>query len=285
MASLPNGQEVVLPGEAAAIQQIVEVCNDLLDTSSRPVPRQQHGRGHGVVRATFRVSANVPPDLRHGVFREPGEYPALVRFSNGGEQNESGKDAHGMAIKLFGVRGAKVLDDERDAETQDFVLLDSPAFFIRDAVEYAVFARALRAAVKFGNSGIRARGPEKLRKLSIIGHLFWNYLRQRPYERKKFLGVRQKPPVTSLHGHYWSTTPYSLGPHAVHWSARSRAAALTPEEARTLDQSGSAEFKLHRGLSTYLVRHDASFDFLAQRQTDPARMSVEDATIPWSEKD
>lgn len=275
------GAEAGPPGEDAAIEKILEVCRDLLDIAARPVPRQQHGQGHGVVRATFEVLPSVPAELRHGVFREPRKYEALVRFSNGGERDESDKDAHGMAIKLFGVAGPKVLDQERDANTQDFVLLDSPTFFIRNAPDYAVFAVALRAAVRWSRSGRLARAPLRLQKLALFAHLFWNYLRTHAYERRKFLAVRRPPPASGLTIEYWSTTPYRLGPHAVRWSARPVAGA-TGDASGTARRGDRAQ-RLHGGLVAHLATRDATFEFLAQRQTDAAAMPVEDPTIPWSE--
>ena len=56
---------------------------------ARPVPRQENGKCHGVVRAEFRVPEGIPVELRHGIFREPRSYPALVQFSNGGQRDES----------------------------------------------------------------------------------------------------------------------------------------------------------------------------------------------------
>lgn len=285
---LALGEEAIPAGEAAAIQQVLEVISDLLDTSARPVLRQQHGKGHGVVRAEFRVSPHVPPEFRHGVFREPRSYQALVRFSNGGERDESGKDAHGMAIKLFGVGEPKLLEEERDATTQDFVLLDSPTFFIRDAVDYATFALALRAAVRWSRGGWRARAPVKLQKLALFAHLYWYYLRSHPYEKKLFLRVRKAPPPSGLDIEYWSTTPYKLGPNAVRWSVRPRQSVPTPPRQAPTPPRDPAlrepENALRAGLVAHLSDRDATFDFLAQRQTDPVAMPIEDPTIAWSEE-
>ena len=49
-------------------------------------------------------------------------------------------DLHGMAIKLLGVEGEKVLESEKEAPTQDFVLVDQPVFFIRDLADYVPFS-------------------------------------------------------------------------------------------------------------------------------------------------
>ncbi len=287
-APLVLGEEAIPEEEASAIAQIVAVVHDLLDTSARPVPRQEHGKGHGVVRAEFRVAAGLPEALRQGVFREPRSYQALVRFSNGGQRDESARDAHGMAIKLFGVTGPKLLEEEREASTQDFVLLDHPVFFMRDAACYAQFSRALGAASAWSRLGWRASAPVKLQKLALFGHLYWNYLRSHPEERKLLLPVRKAPPPSGLDIPYWSTTPYRLGSHAVRWSVRPRRdAALLPDQAPpapadpALREPGN---RLRAALVAQLSGRDVAFDFFAQRQTDPVAMPIEDPTVAWSEE-
>jgi hypothetical protein len=36
-----------------------------------------------------------------------------------------------MAIKLLGVEGEKLLESEKDAKTQDFIMISFPGFFVR----------------------------------------------------------------------------------------------------------------------------------------------------------
>ncbi len=45
-----------------------------------------------------------------------------------------------MAIKLLGVPGPKLADDEK--ETQDFLLINSPVFFVRNAADYVELSKA-----------------------------------------------------------------------------------------------------------------------------------------------
>lgn len=61
-----------------------------------------------------------------------------MRFSNDNAypQFDSKNGACGMAIKLSGVPGEKLLSGRDHNGGQDFVMLDRPVFFIRDVVEY-----------------------------------------------------------------------------------------------------------------------------------------------------
>ena len=49
-----------------------------------------------------------------------------------------------MAIKLIGVPGRKVLADQAEADTHDFILIDGPVFFVRDPMKFQDFIRSQR---------------------------------------------------------------------------------------------------------------------------------------------
>ena len=78
------------------------------------------------------IAKNLESRLRQGLFQEPRIYEAWIRLSNGAHYDDRKPDAHGMAVKLMGVDGPKVLPAERDAKTQDFVLVDNPTFMVRE---------------------------------------------------------------------------------------------------------------------------------------------------------
>src|SRR6516164_10476034 len=81
---------------------------------------------HGVVRASFTVRDDLPPQYRRGLFAEPKTYPAWVRFSGPGPDWPRDIDDVGFvscSIKVMGVPGPKLLDDEK--LTQDFLSITS----------------------------------------------------------------------------------------------------------------------------------------------------------------
>jgi hypothetical protein len=278
------GEEAVPPGEARAIAEVLDVVFALTDTTGRPVLRSQHGKSSGCVRAEFHVEPDLPAQLRHGVFREPRVFPALIRFSTATEPDESKRGGHGMAIKLFDVPREKILPDQRDATTQDFVLLDYPTFFIRNAIDYATFAPVLRDTAALAQGGWVAKLPGPLQKLAQFAYLFWRYLRTHPHEGKIIAAMRRPSPRSPLDIEYWSTTPVKLGPNAVQWSVRPREPSVPLEATPFADPTlGEPQNKLRAGLVRHLSQRAAVFDFYAQLQTDPAAMPIEDATVKWDE--
>src|SRR5215813_12303201 len=127
--------------EKQLADEITDVIRQFIGRRSqegrRPALRDAHAKDNGCVRAIFRVDSEIPADLRHGVFAAPGkEFNAWVRFSNSNSEVLSPRlpDSRGMAVKLMGVDGPKLLDDER--ETQDFVMANNPSFFVDDLLRY-----------------------------------------------------------------------------------------------------------------------------------------------------
>ena len=230
---------------------------------TRPVPRGQHPKHHGCVQAKFVIADDLSKALKFGLFCEAGKrYPAYIRFSNAPVQDDQRPGGHGMAIKLMGVLGKKLLPGEEHAETHDFLLLDSPVFFIKNAIEFASFDAALLA-----------REKSWLGLLSLAG-----YFATHIWEALILKRISSKISTNPLETKYWSATPYKLGDGAVKYFARPRLDGRPPIAAETpsVDQFRHA---MKRNLET----RDATFDFFVQRQVDPVNTPIEDATHNWDE--
>src|ERR1700709_225542 len=91
--------------------------------------RAVHAKSHGVLRGKVTVLPDLPPHLAQGLFAKPGEYDAAMRFSTlpGDVLDDHVSAPRGMAIKIIGVDGPRLPGSESDT-TQDFVLVNSPAF-------------------------------------------------------------------------------------------------------------------------------------------------------------
>jgi Dyp-type peroxidase family len=261
----PLAQESPPPGEAAAMQRLAERLRAKVrrDYPTGTVRRDAHAKQHGCVRAEFVVEPDLPAELRVGVFREPRTYPAWVRFSNqdGVPQPDAKKDIRGLAIKLLGVEGEKLLDDERDARTQDFLLISTPVFVTKDVEE---FDRLIRATV------------------GGLWRLAWFFFNPFDLHWRVFRNLTKslRRHANPLEVRYWSTTPYLFGPgRAVKYSARPLGPTDTPLPANPTDDY--LRDALKQSLAGAEVR---SFEFLVQFQTDPARTPIEDPGVEWGEQ-
>ncbi|MBZ0136641.1 MAG: catalase family protein [Planctomycetes bacterium] len=261
------GMESVPSDEEALIERLVTQNLKLLDESTRPIMRGQHPKHHGCVRAEFVVEDGLDGQLRHGLFAEPATFPALIRFSNGASMDDRKGDAHGMAIKLFDVPGDKLL---AQGNTHDFVLIDHPVFFARDAAGYVELFDALLKAKQSVLPKLAFFLP---RFIAEMGHVYLTHLHNHPDELAIMRAMISKHPDSPLASRYWSTTPYRLGPHAVKWCAQ-------PHAAPAPSPSDSAD-KLRIALANHLATSEASFDFMVQLQTEPESMPIEDPRREW----
>jgi len=220
--------------------------------------RDAHPKMHGVVKAEFTVEPNLPNELRVGIFREPKTYQAWIRYSNQNStmQADIKGDIRGMAIKLMGVPGQKVLEQEKDAQTYDFVVISTNVFVTRDVKEFDGLVKAL-------TSGMMAMGWFFLWHLRAM----WNLM------------SASKKTANPLQIRYWSTTPYLFGNGAaVKYSAIPQAPATD-----TIPSNPSDDF-LREAMVRQLDKEGVKFDFAVQFQTNADTMPIEDPGKAWDEQ-
>ena len=251
--------EKSVPGEHEAIDKLIEMLSAKMLREKAPsekMKRDAHPKQVGLLKATFTVLPGLDPELRVGIFEKPKSYSAWVRFSN---QNappaaDHVKDIRGMAVKIMGVEGVKVLERERDAKTQDFILISTNKFVTRNVVDFAKLIGAL------------TRGKLRL----LLFFLFHPKITYNLVSSNKNFG-------SLLEARFWSVSPYTFGARAVKYS-------LVPQSPeRTAIPSKPADNYLTAVMERQLGSSDYYFDFMIQFQKDRDRMHVEDLSNPWSE--
>lgn len=257
--------ETILPGEPEAIQEVLRLVVDRMKAQypegTRPALRDAHPKHHGVVRAELAVEPGLPPEYAVGVFREARTYPAWVRFSNGSGmlQKDNIPDGRGVAVKLMGVAGEKLMEDEKDAQTQDFLFINHDVFFVRDAKDYVEFFRIVT----------RDTLPTKF----FLGP---NPFKWRLKEMNNAKNTRVQI-ANPLDVQYWSMVPLLMGNRPAKASVRP-----VKRSGDTIPESPTPDF-LREVMAAQLARENVEFDFLVQLQTDPKAMPVEDPRIRWDE--
>jgi hypothetical protein len=266
MTPATTWKENVPPGEAQELERMGEVLHGLQKKHARggKADRALHAKGVAGVEATFTVLPDLPPHARVGLFAKPATYRTYVRYSNGsGHRQPDGKgDVRGIALKLVGVSGRKLIPGLENAPTQDFLLIQSASTPFRDAEEFTWFVAAADTPALLLPKAMLRFGP--LGALRLI--------------RKLVAGISR--PVTSVAtSAYYSALPSRFGPYAVHFGLAPRAAAdpaAKPGDSPTYlaDELGQ---RLRQGTVTY--------DFRVQFYLDDARTPIEDASKEWLESD
>jgi len=265
VALADTGQETVPSTEAADIATIVSTIegavNGAYALGVRPAMRDAHAKGHGCVKARFTAHRDIPRSMKVGVFAKPHAYEAWIRFSNGAgtPHDDHAGDGRGMAIKLTGVPGKKLLADEIDMQTQDFVMINYPVFFIRNVADYVPFTA-----------------------LSLQGKSD-QFLAAHPHEKAIVNAISGQPVGAMFEQRYFSMSPYLLGGRYIKFSARPVDCKTSAPLSRPATAAPTDPNYLRDGMIAWLREKDACFKFGVQLQTDPATQPVEDPTVLWDE--
>jgi hypothetical protein len=204
----------------------------------------------------------VPEHMRRGIFAEPRTYRAWVRFSGPGPYVTPDIDDVGfmsMTIKLMGVPGPKLLDDERS--TQDLLAVSTPTFVTPDTRANAKLQQwSYKNAPVF--YFVNLREPHIL---DSIMQLLWT-----------------KTQTSPLESEYFSCVPYLLGDgQAMQYSFRTRLTTRTRVPRLPLRPPDNY---LRDAMVATLAERDVEFDILLQLQTDPHRMPIENNAVLWPTK-
>ena len=265
-----NWREVVEPGEQALFEsfarEIMARQKEVAQQTGGPTLRGFHAKLHAGLAAEFQVLDDLPPHARFGVFKEPKTFPALVRFSNG--RPDSGPDRRpeprGIAIKLIGAPGPKLLPGQEDAVTQDFLATShSVTSTVRNARQFIAFIRAERKGFALPFALARAVGGREA--VRILGAL----ARTVALSKVRSMATEQ----------FSSTAPIKLGPFAVKFTVQP--AAGTGAAARR----PLTENFLRDELADRLREGDLVLDFVVQFYVDEDRTPIEDTSIPWKTED
>lgn len=257
------GKEYPSPDEAEQTRRISDLFTAMTErkypAGVRPMRRDAHTKAHACVQAEFTVGAAIPERAKLGLFKTAATYPAWIRFSNAFSsiQPDTEADVKGMAIKVMGVEGEKLLEREKLETTQDFLLISTNVFFSPNVSEYLKFTE------------------EYVKNESTLRYVLWP---PSHWRQARILYQASRVKITNpLTTRFWSSVPFKLGPAAVKYSAKP--CGVAPDTGA----SGSSPNFLREAMVTTLRQGEACFDFMVQFQSDPVKMPVEDPSVEWDE--
>ena len=237
-------------------QTVADIQTQIMQATA-PHLRGQHPKMHGCVAALFEVLP-LPPPLDQGLFARPARFDALVRLSSGRERDDRKPDAHGMAIKLLGVAGEKAMPEAPEGE-QDFILVDNPVFFIRNAADYARFMALVAAD----------------RKAEFLAYLHQTH----PEDVAVLTSFAQHIQADPLSATYWGQVPYALGPDPA-TACRYRAVPRVPAPD---DSPGATPDYLRERMVARLAPEASPvvYDLQVQLRQDADAAVIENPTVEW----
>ena len=217
--------------------------------------RAFHRKQIAGLSGTFTVASGLPEYAAHGLFAQPGEFEVLARMSNGAMMPQSDKvpDIRGFAISVRGLNAPGALGGSTDR--QDFLLINRPAFDLKDSRD---FAELVQVAPK----GQKAILSYMIGKHGVVRGVL-AMAAQAAHMMRPFSGY-----ATS---NFHACAPIAWGPYAAH-------VHVTPVNAsRDLlawrDWGADVRGRIAKGPLRWTVQ--------AQFYTDPDSTPIEDGPRAW----
>jgi hypothetical protein len=256
-------RETVAPDETERFLAYAEFLRGLQQKAAkgRRDRRGLHTQARGGFEAEFTVLPDLPEAARVGIFAQPGEYRGWVRFSNGAGQRHADKrpDIRGLAIKLVGVPGRKLIPGLEDAKTMDFVMIQTPSTPVRNAAEFiALVEAAQKPALLVPRLGARVGWLRLLQMLPALAASVRGSTR----------------PLWTVP--YSSAAPMRWGDHAA------QVRVVPQDRGNGAASDGSIGF-LGTQLAERVRQAPVVFDFCVQFYVDAKRTPIEDTSVAWSD--
>lgn len=270
--------EIVAPDEAETIQGLVDTMRSINEKTledSGHANRSVHAKAHALLKGTLTVHSGLPPHLAQGIFAGENSYPVVLRFStNPGDILDDAISApRGLALKVIGIEGDRLPGSEGLA-TQDFVMIDAPAFSAPDAKAFLKSLKMMAATTD------KAEGAKKVLSSVLRGA-----------ERLLEAMGGQSATLTQLGGHpqtnpagstYYTQVPLRHGPYMAKLSVAPVSPELKELTDATVDLKGNPD-GLRATLKKFFAKTGGEWEVRVQLLTDRDSMPVEDASVPWPE--
>ena len=245
--------------EAALTQKLIALLIEMIKKSylTGTTYRDTHAKGHCAVRGEFIIGPNLPPELRVGLFKQPGSYPCWIRFANTSPSPLPDKkgDVRSMSIKLMDVEGEMLWQDDENAKTMDLIMMGARKFLAPNLPQFY----DMEVAIDKGG-------------LSLM----WFFLTHPPIAWTVLTAFKKC--ANLLEVPYYSQTAYLFGTRAVQYHIKPHQPATSK-----IPRDAPKNF-LRERLVEHLTTADASFDFMIQFQTDAEKMPIENPNVAWDEK-
>lgn len=268
--------EHVPPDEDDMIDGIVDALhrnNERAYEKHQHAIRDAHAKGHGLLRGELTVYPDLDADLRQGLFATPATYPVIARLSSTAPEIRSDQvhGVRGIAIKVLGVQGPRTLPDF-PGSSQDFIMVNSPTFPFKDVRDYlgsmgfaSKLAQTPDFALELNNTVLR----------SVAAVLKPLHIKLPP---KVALFARENEHL--LGQTYHSASPLRYGKYVAKvsvWPLSTSVTQLT--ETVIAPRTG---YDAHAdAVAAFFRNNTAEYEMRVQLCTDPAVMSIDDATVDW----
>lgn len=270
--------ETVEEDEAETTASLLESLQGIAETTTthcKHAMRSVHAKSHGLIRGELRVLDNLPPELAQGLFAEAGSYPVVMRLSTspGDILDDSVSTPRGLAVKVMGVEGERLDGSESDV-TQDFVMVNGPAFLVKDAKSFVKNLSLLEKTTD------KAEGLKKIFSATLRG--VEKVIESVGGQSGTIMALGGHPETNILGETFYSQVPILYGAYMAKLCVAPISPELTALTKAPLDINGKPN-ALRQAVLDFFADNDAEWEVRIQLCTDLDKMPIDDASAVWPE--
>lgn len=237
--------------------------------------RSVHAKSHALLTGRLSVKSGLPPELAQGLFAQPGDYPVIMRFSTtpGDILPDAVSTPRGLAVKVIGVKGPR-LPGTQDATTQDFVMVNGPAFQVSDAKAFLASVKLLALTTD------RGEGAKVV--LSKVLRTTEGAIEGLGGKSATLRALGGHPATHPLGETYYSATPFLYGPYMAKFCLAPVSEDLTMHAHDHIDIDDNPT-AIREAMQDHFAIMGGQWELRVQLCTDLDTMPIENAAKTWPE--
>ena len=272
--------EKPIDDEEQVHRDLIDTMRSITETTSKDyghAVRSVHAKSHGLMQGELTVASGLPPELAQGLFAQGGTYQVVLRISTlpGDILDDSVSSPRGLAIKILDVPGER-LPDSQDETTQNFVMVNGPAFSAPDAKAFLGSLKQLAATTD------KAEWAKKLLSATMRGV---ETVIEAVGGKSALVTTLGGAPLTHpLGDSYYSQVPLRYGDYIAKIAlvpVSHNLTELTGDHVSTADRPDA----LREVVRETIIEQGGIWELRVQLATDLEKMPIEDATVAWDEKE
>lgn len=268
--------EEVDADEAETIASLIESLHKISTITyedSGHATRAVHAKSHALLRGELQVSADLPPEYAQGLFSGAGRYPVVLRLSTspGDILDDKVSTPRGLAFKVLNVTGPR-LPGAEPMPTQDFLMVNGPAFLTPDAKRFAANLKLLAATTD------KAEGAKKILSAALRG--LESLVEAVGGESATLKSLGGHPLTNPLGETYFTQVPFRHGRYMAKYSIAPSSPALMALTDAAVDLDDEPD-GLRRAISAFFAAQGGEWEVRAQLCADLDTMPIEDASVVW----
>ncbi|WP_326540458.1 catalase family protein [Pseudorhodoferax sp.] len=272
--------ETIDDDEAEVIAELRETMLKMSSTMlehTGHATRSVHAKSFGLLRGTLEVLPGLPPALAQGLFAVQKTHDLVARFSSPPAEQLDDRVSlpRAIALKVLGVDGERLPGSEDD-RTQDFLMVDGPAFVAKDAKDF------LRQVKLLATTTDKAEGGKRMLSVLLRGaNAALGAVGVDSATLQSMGGHKQVHPLGAT---FFTQVPLRFGQHIAKLSLVPVSSSLTPLIDQALDDDlANDPDGLREAVVRFFAEQDGEWELRAQLNTDLEQMPIEDVSVEWPE--